>query len=99
MAEAATPLREQPTGRVDAGQEAIIKSGEVKKRLDDLKKLYTSKQDAAVLYREAIKKAAEAAGINAKPLRDYVNALCNEKSEQRRRDAEQLELLFAEVGE
>lgn len=80
-------------------QEATIKTKVIKDRLDELLTLQTKAENASNRFSDAIKATAEASGINAGALRKFVNARAGEKFDERKRDCEQLSLLFEEVGE
>jgi hypothetical protein len=96
-----TPRKTRSTrGRKDENrQEKIISLGPVKERIDALVKLYKEAASSAEALSEDIKAVAEKAGINASALRKFVTARAGEKFEERKRDCEQLEMLFSEIGE
>lgn len=91
--------RKGAKGRKDGNQEAVIKTKVVKDRIDDLLVLLSKAESAATKYGDAIKATAEASGINSGALRKFVSARAGEKFEDKKRDCEQLSLLFEEVGE
>lgn len=80
-------------------QEKVIDLSLVSDSIDELVRLYKSAAEVAEDYSTAIKETAEKAGINAGALRKFVTAKAGEKYEERKRDCEQLSLLFEEVGE
>lgn len=80
-------------------QEAVIKTKVVKDRIDELVTLHGKVEAASGRYGDAIKATAEACGINSSALRKFVSARAGEKFEDKKRDCEQLSLLFEEVGE
>ena len=86
-------------GRVDGGQEQVIRAAVVKKNIGHLVKLYKDAADAKEAVSEAVKKTAEQAGIKASVLRSFVTARAGEDYEKARKKSAQLELLFDEVGE
>lgn len=87
-------------GRKDNdGQEATIKTKVIKDKMDELLTLQTKAENASARFSDAIKAVAESSGINAGALRKFVTARAGEKFEERKRDCEQLSLLFEEIGE
>ena len=67
--------------------------------MDALVKLKVRADEAAEDFAEAVKKTAEQAGLLATVVRRFVVARAGEKFEEKRRECEQLDLLFSEVGE
>jgi uncharacterized protein (UPF0335 family) len=90
---------ESPEARTDGGQEQVIKVTVISDKMDQLVKLHHAAAEASEDLSDAIKKAAEKSGMNAKALRSFVAARAGDKYEERARDARQLALLFDEVGE
>lgn len=91
-------LRGGVKGRKDAQkQEKVIDLKVVKDRLGELKSLKARAKEASTDYSEAIKKAAQDSGLNASAVRRFVDAAAGNSIEERKRDAEQLALLFDEV--
>lgn len=86
-------------GRIDGGQEAVMKAKPIKDVIDDLVKQYTKARDAAQELSDDIKAAAEKGGVSAKALRSLVAARASENFEERKREVEQLQFLFEKVGE
>ena len=84
--------------RIEDGQEKVIELSVVKERRDELVNLYNRAKEAGEDFATAIKKAAEDSGLPAKPLRSFIVATAGEKFMARKRENEQLELLFTEVG-
>lgn len=80
------------------GQEAVIDLKAIKDRVDDLIKLHIAVKESREEYSEAIKAAAEKGGINARSLRAYVRARASESYSKDKQYAEQLSLLFDEIG-
>ncbi len=86
-----------PRGRKDAsGQEAVIKTKELKTRIDELVKLKKAADEAAVEFNDAVKAAAEKSGLLASVVRKVVTASAGENYEEEKRKAEQLSLAFEE---
>jgi|GEM_PF-6786473 len=81
-------------------QEAVI-------RLEELNPLaittlvadYRSAKEAATVFADGIRAQAEKAGIQAPVLRKFVVARAGENFADKKRDAQQLSLLFEELGE
>lgn len=91
-------LRGGAQGRKDAQkQEKVIDLKIIKDRLVELKSLHSKSKDAGVAFGEAIKKAAQDSGLNASAVRKFVMAHAGDSLAERKRDAEQLSLLFDEV--
>lgn len=92
----------KPAARVDrSGQEKVQQPEVVKERLDHLIKLHTKAKDAGEDLSSAIKAVAEKSGFLASVVRKIVVAKAGEEEsyEEKVREAEQLSLLFTEVGE
>lgn len=91
--------RRRARGRKDNdGQEAVLDLKAIKDRVPDLIKLHIATKEAREEYSEAIKASAEKGGINARSLRAYVRARASESYEKDKQYAEQLSLLFDEIG-
>jgi hypothetical protein len=91
-------LRGTVKGRKDAHkQEKVIDLKIIKDRLPELKRLKSATKEASVAYGEAIKKAAQDCGLNASAVRRFIDAHAGDSIEERKRDAEQLSLLFDEI--
>jgi hypothetical protein len=91
-------LRGSVKGRKDAQkQEKVIDLKIIKDRLGELKSLKAATKSASVAYGEAIKKAAQDSGLNSSAVRRFVDAAAGDNIDERKRDAEQLSLLFDEV--
>lgn len=86
-------------GRRDrnSGQEAVIEAGIVRDKLADLTELYIAQTKATDAYSEAIKACAESSGLLANVVSKYVKAMATDKAEAKKREAEQLCLLFEEA--
>ena len=81
-------------------QEAIVRISElnplaIETMIADLKHA----QDAATVFGESIKMWAEKAGIQSSVLRKFIAARAGENFPDKKRDAQQLSLLFEEIGE
>lgn len=98
MAEAAAVAEQairKAKGRKDGdGQEAVITLDPLRERMDELKTLWHGARSAQIEYSDAIKATAEACGLNAPAVRMFVDAHCSNKVAQRRRNVQQLSLLF-----
>lgn len=91
-------LRGGVKGRKDAQkQEKVIDLKVIKDRLGELKSLKAAAKQASVAYSDGIKAAAKDSGLNASAVRRFVDAAAGDSIEERKRDAEQLSLLFDEV--
>jgi hypothetical protein len=91
-------LRGGVRGRKDGQkQEKVIDLKVIKDALPELKSLKAAAKAASVDYSEAIKKKAEEAGLNSSAVRRFVDAAAGDSINERKRDAEQLSLLFDEV--
>lgn len=86
--------------RKDAeGQEQVIELDRLRKSLPDLQGLYRRKAEAGAALSDAVKAAAEASGLQAAAVRKFLAARCGADFEKASRHAEQLGLLFGEIGE
>ena len=92
-----------PRGRRSGRQEEVVDLGKIKKlmadRIDELVALHVAASGASENLSMAIKAAAEACGLNAKAMRQFVTARAGDKFQKARTNCEQLSLLFEEVGE
>lgn len=90
-----------PRGRKDqtTGQEAAISLRPIKDSIDELVTLYHQQQESAARCSDAIKGAAEKAGLLAAVVRKLVKARAGEKFAEEKRTVEQLALVFEELGE
>ena len=80
-------------------QEGALKMGPIKDSIDELVALKTKADAAADRLNDAIKVAAERSNIMASVIRRFVVARAGENFEEKKRDADQLSLVFSEVGE
>lgn len=98
VTETATPrVRGRKAGTADH-QESTIEVGVVRERMDHLINCHMAMDLAQTEYSEAVKSVAERAVIQASVLRKFVAARAGEKFGDKRRECEQLSLLFEEVG-
>ncbi len=89
----------KPRGRKNADkQEAIIDNSIIKARIEEMVKLKKASDTASDEFSEAIKFVAESAGLNASAVRKFVLARAGEHFEDKKKECEQLSLLFEEVG-
>jgi len=87
-------------GRLDSNkQEKVIKSAVIKDRKDELVRLHNAAKDAAAAKSDGMKAAAEAAGLQAAVVARYIAACAGENFEEKKRECEQLSILFEDVGE
>lgn len=84
-------------GRVDAGQEAVVRMESLATRVDHLVQLSSKAKDAAQDYKDAVKKVAENSGLLAATVSRYVKARAGEHFEDAARKAKQLALVFEEI--
>src|SRR4051812_39520007 len=97
--ERALDLKPGARGRKDENkQEATIKLEAMSVKVDTLVGLYKHQQAVALDFSDAVKAVAEESGLNAKTVRTFIVAKSGEKFEQRKRDVQQLALVFDEVG-
>ena len=85
-------------GRKDAsGQESKIEISELKKRAKELESLYKKKQDASEAHTLGVKAVAEASGLMANVVGKYIKAASDAKFLAKKREYEQLALVFDEM--
>lgn len=93
-------VKRKPKGRVNPDdQEQVQQPQVIEKRIDELVRLKQSAETAAEEFAEGVKAAAEDSGMLASVVRRFVTARASEKFEERRRECEQLSILFEEIGE
>jgi hypothetical protein len=80
-------------------QEQVEQPKVIAEKIDQLVKLKTAADEAATDFAEAVKAAAEKSGLLASVVRRFVVARSGEKFEEKKRECEQLSILFEEVGE
>lgn len=86
-------------GRQDrSGQEKVIDMSKLTERLPHLVKLHTASKDANADLSSAITTVAEKSGLLASVVRRVVVAKAGENFDEKKKEAEQLELVFAELG-
>jgi hypothetical protein len=96
---ATTPYRKRVKARKDSdGQEAVIETAVIKERIEELVRLHQAVVDARTDLTEAVKSAAEDSGLNAGAVKAFVRARAAEDFSKHKQRAEQLSLLFDEVG-
>lgn len=76
-----------------------IKLETIKIRIDHLLQLKRTADGAATDYAEAVKAVAESANCIPGVVKKFVSARFGEKFIEKKREAEQLSLLFDEIGE
>lgn len=75
-----------------------IQISEIKASCPELEVACNRKIDAADNFANLCKLVALKAGIDASVLSSYITAVCNETLEKKKKQSEQLALLFSEVG-
>jgi len=85
-------------GRLDADkQEKVIKRDVVEDKIDHLVNLHNTAIERRKDFSDAVKAVAEESGMLASVVRRYVSARAGETDIEKKRECEQLSLLF-EVG-
>lgn len=86
-------------GRQDrSGQEKVIDMSKLNDRMAHLVKLHTSAREEAKAFSDAVKSVAEKSGLLASVVRKVVTARAGEAFEEKKKEAEQLALVFGEAG-
>jgi len=81
------------------GQEKMINLTTLDKAtLDTLVADYKHAVAAKDRFSDGVKAVAEKAGLNAGPLQRYIKARAGDRLDEKRKDAEQLDLLFREMA-
>lgn len=99
QAQDALGLKPGARGRKDRGQEAVIKMEQAAVKIDDLIELKKRYDSAATDLNDAVKAAAEKSGLLATVVRSFVNARAGDNYEDAKTKAQQLALMFEEIGE
>lgn len=98
-AEAPSTSRRKPVGRLDADkQEKVIELAPIRDRVDELVALLNKANETSADFAEAIKKAAEDSGLLSSVVRRFITAKAGEKFLDKKRECEQLSILFEDVG-
>lgn len=85
-------------GRQDrGGQEKVIDKTHLVEKIPHLVKLHTAAKEAGKDLSSAIKKVAEKSGLLASVVRKVVVAKAGENFDEKKKEAEQLALMFDEV--
>lgn len=85
-------------GRQDrSGQEKVIEVAKLTEKLPHLQSLYTTAKDANKDLSDAIKAVAEKSGLLASVVRKIVVAKAGENYDDKKKEAEQLEMVFGEL--
>jgi hypothetical protein len=88
----------EPRGRKDKGQEQVIKISELSPAIiGTLVADLMHAQEAATVFDEGVKRNAKVSGIQATVLRKFIAARASKDFEDRKRDSQQLWLLFDEL--
>lgn len=98
QAEKALDMKKGARGRSDGGQEAVIKLEAVSVSIEELVNLKKAADAAGEALDEAIKATAEKAGLLSKVVRSLVLARANDKFDDKKKEVDQLALVFDEVG-
>jgi hypothetical protein len=86
-------------GRKDKdGTEAVIKLQPLKKAISELETLKNKSDQARDKLNDAVKAVAEQSGLLSSVVRKLVNARCGENFAEEKTKAEQLAMVFGEVG-
>jgi hypothetical protein len=90
----------KPRGRIDHDQQdAVIKLEPVREKVEHLEMLYGVAVAAKDHFADAVKTVAEESGLLAAVVRKFVVARASEKFDEKKRQCEQLSLVFEEVVE
>lgn len=91
--------RRNVKGRQDSSkQEKTIEVKKLDEKMDHLVSLHTACKEASTNFSDAIKAVAESSGLQASVVRRFVAAKAGDNFGDRKRDAEQLALVFEEVA-
>jgi hypothetical protein len=97
--EAALEMKKGARGRKDKGQEAVIKLEAAAVKIEELVELKKKADEATAALNDGVKAAAEQAGLLATVVRSFVNARASDKYDDAKTKAQQLALMFDEIGE
>jgi hypothetical protein len=96
---ASTGERRRVRSRQGTDQQGeVIRLDELRKKLGYLIRLHTAAKDAKEEFAEAVQAVAEASGFQATVVRRFVNAKAGSTFEKKKKEAEQLSLVFDEVA-
>ncbi len=91
-------LRGEVSGRKDSQkQEKVIDLKVLKDRSSELVRLLKKQKEVSIEVSDAFKKAAQDSGLNVSSVRNYFSACAGDSFKDRKRNAEQLALLFDEL--
>lgn len=86
-------------GRQDrSGQEKVIDIDKLKVEMQTLKKLQTEARESAKAFSDKVKTVADKSGLLASVVRKIVTARNGENFEEKKKEAEQLDLVFDKVA-
>lgn len=89
-----------PKGRTDrSGQEKVIELQKLEDKIETLVDLYKLQAETAADLNEGIKAAAEESGLLATVVRKFIVARAGKLFTEKAREAQQLSLVFEEIGE
>jgi hypothetical protein len=91
--------RRSAQGRKDKDrQEKAIEVKKLDEKMDHLVGLHNACKEASSSFSDAVKSVAESSGLQASVVRRFVAAKAGENFGDRKRDAEQLALVFDEIA-
>lgn len=99
---AAMPGPQTRGRRGNDGQEQVPEPSVVESSMTRLLQLYAEAEGAKEVLSDAVKKCAEKSGFNAGAIKKFVKARADDDDDNfslRKREAQQLVLLFEQVGE
>ena len=86
-------------GRQDpAGQEKVIEEAKLHDRIPHLVRLLKTSEEASTAFSEAVKAVAEKSGLLASVVRTFVKAKAGENYDEKKKEVEQLHLVFEHEG-
>lgn len=92
--------RRKAVARKDSdGIEKTINLTDLPSKIKMLEKKLVTANEAATDYKDAVKAVAEKCGLQASVINKGVKAIVADKVAEKKRDAEQLAMVFEEVGE
>ena len=93
------PIRgSKARGRQDrSGQEKVIEVAKLIEKLPHLQGLYNTAKEANKDFSDAVKAVAEKSGLLASVVRKIVVAKAGENYDDKKKEAEQLEMVFGEL--
>jgi len=86
-----------PKGRIDGGQETVVKLGPLKAAKSELMRAHFIKEEKTIEFREMVTKVAKECGLQAKVVNRYIRNCAKETLPELEREQEQLALVFYEL--